>query len=603
MPYRKPNIFRRAASSVNDFLIRWWREATGPIRRSQHRKFAGAITRRIMLWTPVAVLALVICGAMGFYFFTSWRARDLAAKALANAAAGNARVARLQILSAVNMQPADPAVKRAAALVESRLGSPAALQMWEVVNDTAELSAEEIGARAEIMTLHGSDEQFAKAIAALEKSGNADHAAELRSERSLRRGSIANALKQARAAAAAENAAPRLRLRLLQMLATRHGPIMQRTAQAAASDLAAVREMADLIDGLLDTPLADEALAFGLQAPYLPAGKKSQWATAAWRNASASNPALLPAAEFLVMSGAESPDALYDKLNILYIGAPLPQQAEFAKWMLRRGMNEKVLITASAAKAAQDPAIFAERAQALSELHRWDDLYKLADAPTKAPNAVRLMIKAKAAHELGRRGEETELVRKALQGAVSEGSVAQVLGLADVQGHQTLADDKVVEMCSNAAIADAAFRLARDRFGSRGQFARLDAAMQKASVAAPHSPAVADYRRYEDLLAGRAVEMQDAASAVATEPTTVGPRITHSLALLKAGRAQEAVAVFDQFDVFVEALPPGQRAVAIAVLAANGQSQAASHLARNIDRNLLAPGEYALLAPLLAPAR
>lgn len=603
MPYRKRNIFKRAVVSVADFLIVWWREATGPIRRSRHRRFSGAIARRILLWTPVAVLALIVFSAMGFYAFTSWRARDLTAKALANADAGNARVARLQIFSAMNMRPADPAVRRAAALIESRLGSAAALQMWEEFSDAAALSAEELDACAEVMALHGSDEQFAKAIAALEKSGNADRAAELRSERSLQRGDIEEALAQARAAASAKDAAPRMRLRLLHVLAARHGPILQRTPDAAPRDLAAASEMAQLIDGLLDTPVADEALAFGLQAPYLPADKKSQWAQAAWRNASSSNPALLPAAGFLVVSGAESPEALYNKLNVLYVGAPLPQQAAFAKWMLRRGMNERVLITASAAKAVQDQGIFAARAQALSALRRWDELYKLADSPAKASDTVRLMIKARAAHELGRRGEESELVRKALQGSVSEGDFVQALELADLQGHQALADEQVTEMCGKASTADGAFRLARDRFGSRGQFAKLDAAMDKASGTVPNSPAVADYRRYEDLLAGRAVEPQETAAAVAAEPKSIGPRITHSLALLKAGRSREALSVFDQFDVFVENLPPGQQAVAIAVLAANGQSQVASRLAHSLIPSLLTPGEYALLAPVLMTGR
>jgi hypothetical protein len=56
--------------------------------------------------------------------------------------------------------------------------------------------------------------------------------------------------------------------------------------------------MASLIDGLADTPSGDEALAFGLEAPYFSANKKTAWAAAAWRNPNVSNPALLPAAEF-----------------------------------------------------------------------------------------------------------------------------------------------------------------------------------------------------------------------------------------------------------------------------------------------------------------
>ena len=112
-----PNIFARMISSIADLCIRWWREATGPLNRSQHRTLGAAIMRRILVWTPVLVLAAIVFGALGFYLFTGWRARDLTAKALANAESGNARFARLQLTSAARLRPDDPVVKRASALV------------------------------------------------------------------------------------------------------------------------------------------------------------------------------------------------------------------------------------------------------------------------------------------------------------------------------------------------------------------------------------------------------------------------------------------------------------------------------------------------------
>ncbi len=312
-------------SSIADLCIRWWREATGPLNRSQHRTLGAAIMRRILGWTPVLVLAAIVFGALGFYLFTGWRARDLAAKALANAEAGHARFARLQISSAASLRPDDPAVKRTSALVESQLGNPAAVQAWEEIGWEADLNSDEIDARTESMARHGSEEQFVRAVEALEKQGDSVRAAELRSMRSLRGGDMEQAIAQARAAAAEADAEPRLRLQLLQLLARRYGVFLTAPSRAGAQDLAAAREMSALIDGLVDTPVGDEALAFGLEAPYFPPGKKSAWAAAAWKNAQAANPALLPAAEFLAVSGTEPATDLYNKLNVLFIGAPLPQ--------------------------------------------------------------------------------------------------------------------------------------------------------------------------------------------------------------------------------------------------------------------------------------
>ena len=595
MPWVKESLPRRFWSSVTDFPRRWWNEVTRPFGKSG-LSLPRELLRRVMLWMPVLVLALVGFGVLGFYLFAGWRARDLTAKALANAEEGNARFARLQIFSAMSLRPDDPAVKRAAALIESRLGNPDAVQMWEEVAAGPDLADDEIDARAEVMTLHGNDEQFAAALAALEKKGKTDRAAELRSRRSLRRGDMEQAIAQARAAASS-NDEPRLRLQLLQLLASRHGVFLAPPAQPGALDLAAAEEMGALIDGLVGTPAGDEALALGLEAPFFPASKKSAWAEAAWRNPLASNPALLPAAEFLAVSGAEKPDALYNKLAILYIGAPLPQQAAFAGWMLRRGMNEQVLITASAAEAVQDEAMFGLRASALGELDRWEEVYQLAEAPSKAPDTVRLMVKSRAARELGRRGEADELARTALQSSVAEGRVMQALELADQQDLRELSDEVIVEMCGNAAVADGAFRLARDRFARRGQFATLDRAYAAARQAVPSATSVRDYGIYLELLAGPGVDPSVTSEIVAANPTDVGARFNYALALLKAGRGKEALAVFENFDVIVDQLPPGLRAISAAVLHAAADTNAIT-VVRGIDPDLLSPAEYALIAPL-----
>ncbi|MGA0849577.1 MAG: hypothetical protein ACO3RX_06455 [Chthoniobacterales bacterium] len=583
-------------SSIADLCIRWWREATGPLNRSQHRTLGAAIMRRILVWTPVLVLAAIVFGALGFYLFTGWRARDLTAKALANAEAGNARFARLQISSAASLRPDDPAVKRAFALVESQLGNPDAVQAWEEIGWEADLNPDEIDARAESMARHGSEEQFVRAVEALEKQGDTVRAAELRSIRSLRGGDMEQAIAQARAAAAKADAEPRLRLQLLQLLARRYGVFLTAPSRAGAQDLAAAREMSALIDGLVDTPVGDEALAFGLEAPYFPPGKKSAWAAAAWKNAQAANPALLPAAEFLAVSGTEPATDLYNKLNVLFIGAPLPQQVVFARWMLNRGMHEQVLITASATEAAQDEGMFGARAAALAALGRWEELYRLADTPSKAPDALRLMSKALAADKLGRRGEAEELGRNALLASVKEGRVEQAITLADSQNMRALADRAIIAMCGNAAVADGAFRLARDRFSRRGQFATLDEAYTAARQAAPSGTAVRDYGLYRDLLGGAGVEPSVTAEALASAPTAVEARFNHALALLQAGQGEEALAVFEDFDVIVEQLPPGLRAVAAAVLAAGGDANGGMTAARTIDPHLLTPAEFALIA-------
>jgi tetratricopeptide (TPR) repeat protein len=237
------------------------------------------------------------------------------------------------------------------------------------------------------------------------------------------------------------------------------------------------------------------------------------------------------------------------------------------------------------------------RASALAALGRWEELYRLADTPSRAPDAVRVMIKALAADKLGRRGEAEELARAALLASVEEGRVEQAIGLADSQNMRALADRAIIDMCGNAAVADGAFRMARDRFSRRGQFATLDEAYAAARQAAPSATSVRDYGLYLDLLSGPGVDPAVTAEALAAAPISVEVRFNHALALLQAGQEEEALAVFEDFDVIVEQLPPGLRAVAAAVLVA-GSDPSAAAVVRGIDPDLLSPAEYALIAKL-----
>jgi tetratricopeptide (TPR) repeat protein len=596
MSDEKPSALRRILTAPGRLFLRWWREATGPLLSNDHPLLIDALLRRLWVLTPVLLLALLLLGALGFYLFTGWRARDLTAKALASAEAGSWHFARRQVAAAANLRPDDPTVQRANAVIESRLGNPEAVAMWEAISGGPALTENEFDARAEIMTAHGDDAQFEAAIAALGAQGSTARVAELRSLRSLRRGDMEQAIARAREAAAASDQ-PALRLRLLRLLAARHGLALSNRSTSGPRDLAAAAEMTALIDGLAGTPSADEALALGLEAPYFPAGKKAGWSEAAWRNPIDTNPALLPAAGFLAASGKETPEALYEKLEPLYVGSPPLRQAAFTRWMLRCGLNEQALVTASAAEAAQDEALFGLRASALGGLGRWEEVLQLSESPGEIPESARFMIRSLATREQGRPGEADELFRTALRTSAAEGRFGTAVEMADQQGFRALADEAVVDLCGDADQADGAFGLARDRFSRRGQFATLDQAYAAARQSSPDAKSVRVYERYREILGGSNADLSVTAEALAADPTHVSARFNHALALLKAGQTEEALAVFDEFDVLVDQLPPGLRAVSAAVLHANGDKNAVV-VARRIDPDLLTPDEYALIAPL-----
>ena len=593
MPWEKESWHVRFRSQVADFFRRWWREATGPADWRHTGKPVRATLRRAMLGVPVIVLLTVVLGGAGLYFFTGWRAGDLARKAMDNARAGNLAMARLQIMSANNLRPDSAAVKRALVYLQSRFDDPASLGRWdELAAEGTAFSAEEIEEWARVAALSGTEEQFGRAMAALEAGGDAAKVAAIRSARSLRRGNLADSIAEARKAAAEDPAA---KLELLGLLLRRHGPMLNSGAPNP-EDVKGGEEIVALVDQLQGTPQSNQAIAMVLGAFPQPQAKAREWALAALEDLSVTNPALLPAVQRMVTSGEGTAQEYAVKLSAVFAGAKPGQQAKLAAWFNRQGMPEQTLTLITTKKASQDAGAYLTRAEALATMSNWVELRTLGDTACNAPPSMQLSTKAVAAYHLGKSGEAQKALADALRAGTGDGGFGYAVAAAEQTGQRDVVDQVIIETCADAQIAANMFRTARDRFGRRGQFASLAAAYDAAAKAAPDAPAVQDYRRRNDLLAGKPVSLEETAAAIAAAPAAQSARFTHALALLKADRAADALGVFHDVDIFVDQLQPGDKAVVIALWETNGMNAHAASLRRSLDPALLEPGEFALIA-------
>jgi tetratricopeptide (TPR) repeat protein len=583
-------------------ILEWWQEATGPIVQKHHISTAQAVLARLLMWTPVAVVVFLLLGIAVVWSFTGWRAGDLAAKALGNAEAGNLRVARLQVESARRLRGQDPRVLRAAAMIESKAGNPAAPAAWEALPTGTKLQTDELREKAIAMTRFGTDEQYEQALEALNEAGLVADASVRRAERRNARGDLGRAIDYARNALA-EDDTPEHRLFLARLLAARHGPLLADPQRTTDADTAAMDEIATLVDSLLDTPLRREALALGVRAPLLPPDKRVTWAWAAFDDLQPSNPALLSAAYALRDFGGVTVEELRKDLTIPYVNAPLGAQAAYANFLTASGVPRAALDVVSAKEAAQDADAFDARARALAATDQWEEMLTLAESGGNVPEALRELTRAEAAARLGRTGVVEKSVPQAVRAAVREGSLRLALDRADTMGEGAQADATLVELCGDAGQAGYLFAVARERFGRRGQFASLQSSYDKARQASPGGAAVEDYRRYTGLLAGQPVDPAETAAALAANPVDLDHRMTHAFALLQAGRPEEAWSVFDDFTVFYDELRPGHQAVMSAIVAAKGDPDLAVRAARTIDINRLTPGEYLLIGRLRTDAQ
>jgi hypothetical protein len=310
---------------------------------------------------------------------------------------------------------------------------------------------------------------------------------------------------------------------------------------------------------------------------------------------STDNPALLTAARYLVQSGAASAQDLYRKLSPAFAGVDPAKQAELARFLTENGMAEEALLLITPKKAAADASAYEERGRALAELGRWQDLLALSEMSANTTESSTLFFRGWAAKNLGKTAVATKAMADSFQSALREGNGPAILSAIDSSGEGKVADPVIIELCGDAETADGMFRLARDRFGRRGQFASLAQAYEAAAKAKPDAPSVQDYRRRQDLLADKTVSPAETADAVAAAPADPSPRFTHALALLREKRAADALGVFHDIDIFVDQLPPGDKAVVIAIWEANEMNGNANSLRRSLDPALLEKGEYALI--------
>ena len=593
MSWEEEPLHARLWSSVPDFFIRWWREATGPFGKLGLTP-GRELWRRVLLWAPAVVLVLVVLGGTGLYFFTGWRAHDLARKAMDNARAGRMQMAWLQVASADNLRGGSPEVRRVMAYVRSKANDPAGPALWDKLAADIILTAEENEERARAAVRFGKDEQFATALAALEQSGESTKAATLRAQRALQRGNLQQSLFQARIAAEASGDGEK-KMQLLTLLLRRHAPMLNAPGQADPTEIRGGEEIIALVDELQGTDQGNAAIALTLGAFPQPPEKMRAWAEAAMNQLSKDNPALLTAARYLVQSGAASAQDLYRKLSPAFAGVDPAKQAELARFLTENGMAEEALLLITPKKAAADASAYEERGRALAELGRWQDLLALSEMSANTTESSTLFFRGWAAKNLGKTAVATKAMADSFQSALREGNGPAILSAIDSSGEGKVADPVIIELCGDAETADGMFRLARDRFGRRGQFASLAQAYEAAAKAKPDAPSVQDYRRRQDLLADKTVSPAETADAVAAAPADPSPRFTHALALLREKRAADALGVFHDIDIFVDQLPPGDKAVVIAIWEANEMNGNANSLRRSLDPALLEKGEYALI--------
>jgi hypothetical protein len=567
-----------------------------PLERTRRGKRRAL--KRFLLRPWVLILILGTTLPTGYYLFTGWRARDLAAKAQESFERGNYRMSWLQLQSARDLRASDPEVLRTAALLEAKFGRPEALATMQELESKGSLREEDLAEKARIAMRFGSEEEFEQAVRKLEAMGAGDNARPLRAARAAARGDLDRAIAEARRSAESPGT-PADKLELARLLGKRHGHMLRTYGRPAAEDVPALQEIVQIIDSLQASELAEPALALGLGAVATDEQNKRRWAEAAMKNVVPSNPALLPAAEFLVRSGVATSQAIQSKLRQLYDSAPLSQRAEFALWLSRQGLPKEALTMVTSQEAADDFSAFLARTDALARMSNWQGVFDATENAGKVPESMRQLTRAwavaNAKDNLAMGPALAQAIEAAVQAAARERQLRPMLASLDSIGAGPAADAELAKLCANPETADAAFSLLRERVGRGKGTEALEAPYERARQAAPLAPSVLDHGRYLELFRTSRVDPADTAAAIASQPAEVSPRATHALLMLRRNDPAAAKSAFDDVTVFYDQMPAAHQVVVAAFTAGTGDTRLAQLMRGVIDTNALTPGELAVL--------
>ena len=556
--------------------------------------FLLASIKRLLLIFVIFLFALAALGALGYHFYAGWRARDLAVKARENLAAGNYRLAWLQLSAARRMRENDPEVIRSGALIETGLGRKNSMTLWDELARKVTLSEQDRLERSVANLRHGTDEQFEQAIREYEESGDLAKAGALRTARRIIRGDLDGAIVEVRNAAEATGD-PTLRLDVAKLLRQRYASDL---ASGQGDAVRVKQKITEIVDSLLDTAAAEQALAFALgNLSALSQETRQRWTSRAMQRQAPDNPALLPAADAMVR-GQEIPAAkIYAQLRLLYDSAPLDRRSSFALWLSSQGLSREALGLITAQEAADNQVAFLVRAEALGRNGNWAAVLEATDNAPGLAESMRLMTRARAELSTGDNEAGLRSLKAAILAAAQEGVLPSMIETADTLGPVAAAgvNEGLLVLCGQTASADAAFRLLRRRLGRTEGTVAVWPAWQRAKEVAPDAPSVRDFGRYQDLLQGLMLGPEETAAAVAENPAEIDPRITQALHLIRLNRPTEAAAVFDRVAINFRDLPPGQQAVLAVAASCAGDKKLASALRNNINLDVLTPGEKALL--------
>jgi tetratricopeptide (TPR) repeat protein len=577
------------------------------LRKRKRRMIAAGALCLLLL-----ILFSVFAGPPVFDAIKAFQARRHASKAFAFIEQKKWRDARNEALAAYQLRPTEPQALRAVARLLSRTRQPDALEFWKQLAEKTALTRDDLRDQASIALSTGETPAAESAVTNLFADGRgvsaADEllAAQLAIQKNLpdeARPQLGKIFKDTRATEREQ-----LQAALLQLAVTKNddqsGPAK---AWACIEKLAAGKDATSL-DALM--LLGHRALSPTPDAtgPSMP--PTTDLVRALENHPLAKAPHKLLALDLRIHVDPAQRGALASGAIDTWKNGEPNDLATLANWLNSNGEFQKTLDTVPLEKALQSREVFLQRADALGGLGLWSELKELLlrDSSTLDP-VIQQMYLARCSAQLGEKVATENYWQRALESA--GGDVQKLITLADYAEKNGALD------IAGAAYHNATAAAPKLRPAYQGQLRiaenkqdtkKMHNVLAEMEKLWPNDTAIRNDAAYTRLLLLRPDDESTKSEAqtiekvardlLKREPSSLPHFTLLALALLRQGRAGDALAIYEKLNVPKNVLTASALAVHAATLAATQHRDGAHSEAAQVPIDKLLPEERALIQDL-----
>lgn len=571
-------------------------------------KFARARARLRRTWkswwfrAALVLTVLGICAGGGMWAFGKLerrQSRKLVAQATEYLKEGKTEAARMGLETALRLEPGNAQALRLLARLRGAQGAGAeSLDAMRRLADSGQLTLEDLSAYAAAAAREG-DWALAERLAdAAARGGNPVLRHLLRAELLGSKNDLAGAETELRSAAEVDKSGNGKAALARFLIAHRLN------GETAPEILEMLRSLSARPD-----QIGAEALAGAISKGLVPRNELPAW-IASLRSHPKTTPQLLLLADNTeILLDPESKSAIATKTAERLRTAPPGDRAAGLQWLV--GLGEPALATSLLAQeeALQSRETLSLWLDALSLQNQWAAILQALEQPANPlPKHLQSLYRARALAALDRAPESAaayELAYREAQGKTEE--FLETLAYLALAGQTHLFESGLRQNLDDPDLAETTLRtlipaVSRQRDAEKTK--RLyDLAATVPSLA--ENAALQNDRDHLALLLDQPVDHEKISTRSKANPRDFSFRVTAALALLRAGRGKQALDLLEDCepDVHVASLPPHQKTVVAAALAASGRREEALQVASMLAPQVLSAQEFEMLKTHLAPAR